>query len=457
MHLILLSGGSGKRLWPLSNDVRSKQFLKLLKDENGSAESMVQRVYRQINTVGGWDSITVAASSSQRDMISLQLGDEVNVVIEPERRDTFPAIVLACAYLFSEKKVNRDEIVGILPVDPYVDDDYFYRIKEISKVFQNEEEKVDLVLLGAQPTFPTEKYGYIVPKSYGNLSNDQKSTQILDVSYFKEKPSVDFAGELIKEGALWNCGVFGLKLGYILDLLSDKYKSCKLDYTSFREAYKTLNKTSFDYEIVENAQNIKVIPYNKRWMDLGTWQTITLEMKNTAEGNVFIEEDTCNNTHIINELDMPVVAMGIKDAVIVATHDGILVSNKEVTHRLKNMVENIKNRPMYERKRWGRYKVLEANEKSLTKKLILEPGKSISYQYHVHRKEVWTIVSGEGILILEGNKSKVYESDVISIDKLIKHGIYATTELHIIEVQIGTNLVEDDIIRLELEWEKKNE
>ena len=131
MHLIILSGGSGKRLWPLSNEVRSKQFLKVLKDHGEKPVSMAQRIYRQIIEIGGWDSVTVAAGASQVDMIHLQLGEEINIVTEPSRRDTFPAIALACAYLFSEKNVGKEEIIGVLPVDPYVELDYFKKIQEM--------------------------------------------------------------------------------------------------------------------------------------------------------------------------------------------------------------------------------------------------------------------------------------------------------------------------------------
>ncbi len=442
MHLILLSGGSGKRLWPLSNDVRSKQFLKLLKDESGQAESMVQRVYRQIKENGGWQSITIAAGASQRDMISLQLGDEVNVVIEPERRDTFPAIALACAYLYSERKIGRNEAIAVLPVDPYVDLDYFKKIAEIETVF--EKQKADLVLLGAVPTFPTEKYGYIVPGEKSNIA--------YDVNYFKEKPTTEEAKRLIEQGALWNCGVFGLKLGYVLDILKDKYGIDRFEYESMKESFKDLKKTSFDYEVVEKASNIKVIGYENKWMDLGTWQTITQEMKNMAEGNVVLEE-TCNNTHVINDINIPIVVMGMENSVVVASSDGILVAKKEDTYRLKDAIGCINNRPMYERKRWGKYKVIEGNSNSLTKKLVIEKGKQISYQFHKSRKEVWTIISGEGLLYLDGIKTDVKVGDVIKIDENIKHAIKAITELEIIEVQLGNNLVEEDIVRVELEWE----
>jgi mannose-1-phosphate guanylyltransferase len=439
MHLILLSGGSGKRLWPLSNDVRSKQFLKLLKDEKDNAESMVQRVYRQIKEVGGWDSITVAASASQRDMLALQLGEDVNVVIEPERRDTFPAIALACSYLYSEKKVAPDEAIAVLPVDPYVDLDYFIKVSDMEKVILQEKE-TDLVLLGALPTFPTEKYGYIVCEENG-----------FDVSRFKEKPTVSEAQQLIDQGALWNCGVFGLKLGYVLDILKEKYGVEDFRYSAMAQTFLTLKKTSFDYEIVEKAKNIKAIKYENTWMDLGTWQTITMEMKNSAEGNV-ITDDACRNTHIINDIEMPIVAMGIEDAVIVASNDGILVAKKDRTSKLKDMISGVNNRPMYERKSWGKYKVYENNAGALTKKLIIEEGKQISYQYHAHRKEVWTILSGEGILYLDGVKSKVSVGDVIKIDENMKHGIKAVTQLEIIEVQIGDKLEEEDIVRINMEW-----
>lgn len=440
MHLILLSGGSGKRLWPLSNDVRSKQFLKLLKDENGQTESMVQRVYRQIKEVGGWDSVTIAGSASQQDMIALQLGADVNVVIEPERRDTFPAIALACSYLHSEKHMERNEIITILPVDPYVDLGYFKKISEIEAVFN--ERNPDLVLIGATPTFATEKYGYLVP--------GKREEGSFAVDFFKEKPIAEEAQHLINQGALWNCGVFGLKLDYVFNILEEKYKIHDFSYQAMLKTFATLKKTSFDYEVVEKAKNIRGLEYTDRWMDLGTWQTITQEMKNLSEGNIIF--DNCNNTHIINDNDLPIVAMGIDNSVIVASSDGILVARKDETYKLKEVISELSSRPMYERKRWGRYKVIEGNAGSLTKKLILEPGKQISYQYHEHRKEVWTIISGEGVVYLDGIKRNVTIGDVIYVEEYMKHGIKAITELEIIEVQIGDKLVEEDIIRFEMEW-----
>ena len=425
MNVILLSGGSGKRLWPLSNDVRSKQFLKLLVNPEGGNESMVQRVYRQLKKVGYWESITVAAGASQKDQIELQLGKDINLVIEPERRDTFPAIALACAFLYSEKKIDINSNIAVLPVDPYVDDD-------------------GLVLLGAKPIFPSEKYGYIVPDDNDNT-----------VKYFKEKPSIMLAKELIKQGAMWNCGVFCLKLRYVFNILKEKYGVDDFSYLNIYELFSNLKKSSFDYEVVEKAEKIRFIKYSGPWKDLGTWETFTEEINEYATGNVVIDK-SCNNTHVINEQGLPVVAMGLENTVIVACHDGILVANKGQTHKLKEFASELSYRPMYEERRWGTYTVLDRTMDkeigSITKKISLNRDSQISYQYHDCRKEIWSIISGKGLLYLNGTKREVCAGEVIEIETGVKHGLKAIMPLEMIEVQIGTNLVEDDIVRLEYDW-----
>ncbi len=451
MHLILLSGGSGKRLWPLSNDVRSKQFIKILKDEEGKPESMVQRVYRQLKEVGGWDSITVAAGESQKDQLELQLGKDVNLVIEPERRDTFPAIALACSYLLECVGVKENETIAVLPVDPFVELDYFQCVSKIDDVINSSRFKDSLVLLGAKPVIATDKYGYIIPK----MESDDSGT--LAVLRFKEKPTIEESEKLIEEGALWNCGVFGLQLGYILNILRNKYKISDLSFKAMQQTFKSLHKTSFDYEVVEKAENIKVIPYEGQWKDIGTFLILTEEMATQSEGNVILDDTCDNNTHVINELGVPLVVLGMKDAVVVATNDGILVSDKKETHRIKEVTASIGNRPMYERKRWGKYKVIEHTvyqdgTEALTKKLIIEEDKQISYQFHNYRKEVWTILSGTGILILEDQQRTVNPGDTIVIEEKQKHGIRAITNMEIIEVQMGQPLAEDDIVRIDLNW-----
>ena len=155
MQLILLSGGSGKRLWPLSNDIRSKQFIKIFKAEDGGYESMVQRVYRQIKKVDSDAVVTIATSKTQVSAIHNQLGEDVGISVEPCRRDTFPAIALATAYLADVMKVDPEESVVVCPVDPYVNDDYFRALKELAA--QADKGEANLVLMGIEPTYPSEK------------------------------------------------------------------------------------------------------------------------------------------------------------------------------------------------------------------------------------------------------------------------------------------------------------
>lgn len=446
MHIILLSGGSGKRLWPLSNDIRSKQFLQLLPNENGNPESMVQRVYRQLKEVGGWSSITVAAGASQKDQLQIQLGPDVNIVIEPERRDTFPAIALACSYLVDKCSVGEMEPVVIMPVDSFVDIEYFHNISKFQDILEHETGL--LLLMGALPTRPSEKYGYILPADNGAV--------VSDVLKFKEKPDLRTAEELIGQGALWNCGVFGLKLGYILDILKNKYEVADFSYEAMREKFMTLHKTSFDYEVVEHADRIKVLRYAGAWKDLGTWETLSEETVSNITGNARAD-DLCRGTYVHNELEIPLVTMGLSNTVVVASNDGILVAEKGETYRLKDYLKDLDSRPMYEEKRWGSYKVVEHSfyedgTEALTKKLMLKAGGQISYQYHNHRKEVWTIIRGEGLLYKEGSKTKVHSGDVITISEGEKHGIMGVTDMEMIEVQLGGKLVEDDIIRLEMDW-----
>lgn len=456
MHLILLSGGSGKRLWPLSSDARSKQFLKVLPKENGAyVESMVQRVYAQICNISDWESITVIAGAAQKELLELQLGKEVDIVIEPERRDTFPAIELACSYLYDKKNVSKDAVVAVLPVDPFVENHFFAKISEIETLINGSD--ADIVLLGVKPTYPSEKYGYMVPKKENDACMCD-NRQVFDIDSFREKPASEEAEALIEHGALWNCGVFGFKLGYTLDILSDKYGIDDLSFENVYSEFGKLNKTSFDYEVVEHAKNIKAVAYNGEWRDLGTWDTLTEKMGanySVSHDNIIIH--SCANTHVISEVDLPVTVIGLDDTVVAVSYDGVLVSKKQLAHEVKNLMASNQRRPMFEEKRWGRYTVIEHTKyddgsEALTKKLVLNANGQISYQYHKHRKEIWSIIKGTGILYLDGKKTEVTAGDVISIQEEQKHAIKAITELELIEVQIGAPLIEEDIVRLEFDW-----
>ena len=442
MEIILLSGGSGKRLWPLSNDVRSKQFLRLLTDENSSdknaaRKSMVQRVYAQIKEAQGDTEITIATNAGQVDSIKSQLGDNVNIVLEPERRDTFPAIALACAFLSSEKNIKNDETVIVLPCDPYTEVGFFKTIKSLYKLVNAN--AADIALIGIKPVMPTSKYGYIIPAS-------EIEEGAYNVSHFVEKPEEEKAAELIKDGAYWNSGVFAFKLGNVLDIAKSNVEFA--NYKELYAKYKELEKISFDYKVVEKAKRIAVVPYSGKWTDIGTWQALANEMPYTALGNV--TQDNAHNTFVVNELNIPVITLGAKDLVIAASPDGILVSDLNESSKLKPLVDKIENaRPMYEERRWGEYKVLAQDDYSLVKHLFIAAGKAISLQIHKHRDEVWIITAGEGMFTLDDDTRKVSAGDVLKIKRGQKHKIAAITDLQFKEVQLGDKFDENDIERLD--------
>ena len=437
----MLSGGSGKRLWPLSNEVRSKQFLKIFKTQDGSHESMVQRMYRMIREVDNNAVVTIATSKNQVASIKTQLGDSVGISIEPCRRDTFPAIALATAYLHDKQNVDENEVVVVCPVDPYVDLNYFKMLEKLHR--QASKGESNLVLMGIEPTYPSEKYGYIIPADIESITF---------VKTFKEKPDKNTAKKYIGLGALWNGGVFAYKLRYVLEIAKKTFGTA--DYQWLFDNYGSLNKISFDYAVAEKEKRIQVMRFAGQWKDLGTWNTLTEAMSDEVSGNAMAID--CTDTHVINELQIPLIALGVKNLAIAATPDGILVTDKDKSDKLKDYV--VDQRPMYERREWGEYQVLDYriqpnSQNFLTKHLIISPGKHISYQRHQQRSEIWSIVDGSGLFILDGKVKTVSRGDTAFIKPGMKHAVKADTELHIIEVQIGDELTEEDVERLEWDWD----
>ena len=428
MNIILLSGGSGKRLWPLSNDIRSKQFIKIFHKPGTEKEyeSMIQRMYRQIRMVDPDASITFATGKSQVSALHNQLGDDVEISVEPCRRDTFPAIALATAYLHDVVGVSGNEAVVVCPVDPLVNEDYFVALNHLWQLAQDG--TANLTLMGIDPTYPSEKYGYILPKTMDEVS---------EVLEFKEKPDVEAANRYIEAGGLWNGGVFAYKISYVLERARELIGV--QDYQSLYQKYESMKKISFDYAVVEHEPDIAVMRFGGDWKDLGTWNTLSEAMEECAIGNVRLD-DTCENVHVINELDVPVLALGLKNVVISASPEGILVSDKGQSSYMKPYVDEIHQPVMFAEKSWGSYRVLDVGDNSLTVKIILTPGNKMNYHSHEYRDEVWTVISGKGTTVIDGEKRQVKEGDIISVPTGCKHTVIADTELQIVEVQIGKDI-----------------
>lgn len=438
MNLVLLSGGSGKRLWPLSNDIRSKQFIKIFKTETGEYESMLQRVYRQIRKVDPAAKVTIATGKNQVSAIHNQLGEDVGISVEPCRRDTFPAIVLASAYLTDVMGVSPEETVVICPVDPYVEDVYFETLKALGEQAANGE--ANLVLMGVEPTEPSEKYGYIIPES---------AERVATVKTFKEKPDAETAKEYIARGGLWNGGVFAYKLKYVLE------KAHQLadfsDYDDLLAKYETLPKISFDYAVVEKEGKIQVMRFRGHWNDLGTWNALTEIMEEPVLGKGVLN-DACSGVSIVNETDVPVLAMGLHDVVISASSEGILVADKAQSSFIKPYVDKFEQQVMFAEKSWGSFRVIDVEKESMTIKVTLNPGHAMNYHSHQFRDEVWTVISGTGRSVVDGFQQQIKTGDVITMAAGCRHTVFAETRLKLIEVQLGKDISVQDKQKFPLEY-----
>lgn len=451
MNIILLSGGSGKRLWPLSNDIRSKQFIKLFKDQDGNYESMVQRVYRQIKTVDPDADILIATSKSQVSAIHNQLWNEhdqmesdksavehtgVAISVEPDRRDTFPAILLAVTYMADVLHKDPSEPVMICPVDPYVEDSYYEAVKSLEKYVLEDSAKI--TLMGIEPSYPSSKYGYIIPVS---------SDEVSPVRSFKEKPDEETAKEYLMEGALWNAGVFAFRISYLLERAKELLPN--EGYEDLFARYSTLPKISFDYAVLEKESSIQTIRYKGDWKDVGTWNMISEVMADRTKGHVVIDE-TSENTNVVNELDIPMLVLGAKDMIIAASSDGILVSDKVRSAHMKPYVEKIGGEVHYAEKSWGTYRVIDMHHDrssgsgSMTVRVDMAAGNQMKYHSHERRDEVWTILSGSGKTIVDGMEQIVRAGDVVSIAAGCRHTLIAQTDMAVIEVQVGDEISKRD-------------
>lgn len=442
MYIVLLSGGSGKRLWPLSNDLCSKQYIKLMNHDESEGDSdekcsMLQRVFGQLKNAGLAENTIVCASSAQVELIESQLDGAAEVAVEPMRRDTFPAVMLSCAYLLSQKGAKPEDVVAFLPVDPYTTGEFFTRIKRLGEYIASSEQTIGL--LGGVPTYPSTKYGYIVPEG--------GEGELLAVEGFREKPDEPAARELVENGALWNCGVFCFKLSMAAQWL-EKY-GVGTDYEQMMSDYEKLPKKSFDYEVLEHWKKIVAIKYDDIWKDLGTWNTLTEEMKENSIGDVTWDA-TCENSHAINVLGVPMVVMGAKNMVIAASHDGILVADKHQSSYIKDCLSDMEDTSRYEERRWGTIKTIDNDEddgtKSVTRRLKVVAGKSMPYHKHLKHTETITVLSGMGKLIIEGTEVDLLAGSTVSIAAGKAHAVRAIgSDLRLIEVSIG-DTSEDEVV-----------
>ena len=437
MITVLLSGDSGKRLWPLSNGARSKQFIKCLKKEDGSYESMLQRIHRQIQKEVPSSRMVIVTSKPQVSAVVNQLGDDTSICVEPVHKGIFASVCLTASWLKQVQNVAEEEIVAFCPSDTFVSEGYYQMLSAMETAVCKED--FQAAMSAVTPTYPSAKYAYV-------MTAQQGKHQVL--SEYISRTAEDAAAEWIQKGALWNAGIYVGTLGFFLKLCQKMFPF--EDHDDLYQQFHGIPEYDLGSVLYQNHVKTCVISYQEDWKTLGTWNTLTEAMEDSVVGNALFD-DHCDNVHVVNELDVPVLCMGLSDVVISASAEGILVSDKTHSSYISPYVEQIDQRIMFADKSWGSYRVLDVEEESMTIKVTLNPGHSMNYHSHERRDEVWTVIGGEGYTVVDGMEQPVKAGDVITMEAGCRHTIVAKTKLHLIEVQLGTEISVNDKKKYELE------
>ena len=452
---VVLCGGSGTRLWPISRTLMPKQFVKLFDDR-----SLFQiNIQRNLNSC---DSQMIVSSTDQYFLAMDQLEELEKVnntyLLEPKGRNTAPAIALAC---FS---VEKDEILLITPSDHMIKDEKSYQ-KVISKAEQLAMNDM-LVTFGITASYPETGYGYI--------EADKE-----DVKAFHEKPNLKKAEEYIKAGNYyWNSGMFCFKAGVFLDEL-EKYSPSI--YATAKTAYENAKKNSMiridledmlnipedsiDYAVMEKSKRVKVLEADIGWSDLGSFDSLYDELPKDENGNSVNENHVCSDSrnNLIYGSERKIATVDIEDLIIVDTADALLISKKGSSQKVKKIVKEVrKNSELHNihltaYRPWGTYTVLEDTPGYKIKRIEVKPGKRLSLQKHFHRNEHWIVVSGTATVTV-GDETRLVrpnESTYIKMGELHRLANNGVIPVILIEAQVGEYTGEDDIVRIEDDFSRK--
>ena len=458
---VLLAGGVGSRLWPISRESYPKQFCKLF-DEF----SLLQKTAERARYVSENSNLIVVTNDSYYFLCKDQLEAidvyDVHYILEPCSRNTAPAIALAAKYAY--EYINPDSILLVLPSDHYLSDDVYF--KSIVRVSMNFVEQHKLVVFGVQPYSPKTGYGYI---EKGDALNEG-----FKVNRFIEKPSLSMAKKFLLQGNFfWNSGLFLFKAKdylnkleklandiFVKSMVAFQATESSLEFFRVNKIFESCREGSIDYEVIQKTNSAVMLPLRTNWSDLGCWLSVGEMIKsdgagNVCYGNVMIDE--CQNCIISSEVQR-LVAIGVKDQVIVSTPDAILVMDKAYSQEVKIAVKQMKLQRdivatehwrMY--RPWGFYEKLAAGANYQVKYLVVNPGSALSLQLHHYRSEHWVIISGEAEVVKGESVFRLYPNQSTYIEKGVKHRLSnpGGEPLLIIEAQSGEYLGEDDIVRLD--------
>ena len=454
MYGIILAGGSGSRLWPLSRELYPKQLLNLNSDK-----SLLQSTYERLKKcTSEIVSITNTKHSSNVRMQLSKLTERPFVLSEPVAKNTAPAIVLATKYIM--QKTNSNPVIIVVPSDHLINNDE----KFISTVKKGEElaNQGYIVTFGIEPNYPETGYGYI--------NTSEKISGGFKVKEFVEKPDLQTAKKYLSEGTyFWNSGIFMFKASVLFDetykhapqiaKLSESFDFAETDEIPFID-FDKMPSISIDYAIMEKSDKIALVKLESDWNDLGSWQSIYDISPKDNNGNVFVGhvlDENSKNSFVYSSSKL-VATIGLEDTVIVETEDAILACKKDKTQDVKHIYETLKkqndnthlvHKTVY--RPWGFYTVLTQGEGFLTKMIHVNKGQKLSVQSHNYRSEHWVVLSGTAKVVLEGKDIILSPGHSVDIPLKAIHSLQNpyNEDLEIIEVQKGDPLIEEDIIRYE--------
>jgi len=468
---VILAGGSGTRLWPLSRKLLPKQFLRL-----GTEESLFEKTVSRIAPLTGRGNVVVVTNKLHAFGSGCRQLEKLRLLIEPEARNTAPAIGLACLYLL--KICKNDPIAVVLPSDHMIADRPAF-LKVLSAAVK-EAQKGKIVTIGVSPETAETGYGYIkagakIVAGKNSAYGDSVFGNIYNVERFVEKPAPETAQKYLKNGGYyWNAGIFVFKAsvmlgefkkylpaaGALLEKIDkEAFEEEDINYSVLSPLFSKMPSISIDYAVMEKSGRVCVIPSKFGWSDVGSWHYFYGALPKDGAGNVKFGDvlalDSRNN--LLYSGSRLVTAIGVKNLAVIETRDAILISEINRSQEVKKVVAELKKQNRREldehvtvERPWGSYTVLEDLPNYKVKKLKIYPGRKISYQYHRRRCEHWFVVKGRLEVTLDGKKMTVPQNRHVDIPLKARHMLFnpGRADLEIIEVQSGKYFGEDDIIRL---------
>jgi mannose-1-phosphate guanylyltransferase/mannose-6-phosphate isomerase len=464
MKSIILAGGSGTRLWPLSRKAYPKQFLKL----NGD-KSLLSQTMERLLEVSTKNDIIVMTNEDykfhvQSDMNSLyhegSSAVDDNIILEPMGRNTAPAIALGIVYCQDKLGCRDNEVIFISPSDHVIKpaETFGEYVKGAERIANDGH----IVTFGIKPVRAETGYGYIKCR---DLENRKGKSIYFDIEQFTEKPDQEMASRYIQEGNYyWNSGMFAFRIDSMLEEFEryapDISKLIKTGYDTMVSRFDELPDISIDYAIMERSDKVVMIPLELFWNDIGSWDSISDISDKDGEGNVtrgdVITEDTRNS--LILGSKRLIATIGMEDCLVVETDDAVLIAKKGEAQKVKDLVSRLKADGRHEAEEhvttyrpWGSYTVLEEGERYKIKRIAVKPLAKLSLQKHKHRSEHWVVVSGKARTTIGDNEVTVHENESVFVPKSTLHRLENPEEtvLEIIEVQNGEYVGEDDIERFD--------